>query len=307
LAAMLKNDREPEIREAALRALAAINYENMGQAIEQALSDREKSVRVVGLDLVGSMDIQKDLTVTLLSDVIESKTTEEKQAALVTLGTLPIDNTKPVFDRLLDRMDKGNLPAEIHLELTEAVKASNSEPLIAKIDEIRSRLSPETLDEAFYDAMYGGDPERGSGIVFRHQTAQCMRCHSYNDYGGNAGPRLNAIGAKLSRQELLEALIDPGKRLAPGYGFVTIALKDGKTFSGIIQEENDVSLALKIGSRADTVIRQDDIDKKTYAPSSMPDMKNFLTKREIRDLVSFLATLKEDEMMSRQSEEGHGE
>jgi hypothetical protein len=40
----------------------------------------------------------------------------------------------------------------------------------------------------------------------------------------------------------------------------------------------------------------------------MPDMKNFLTKREIRDLVSFLATLKDEEVSSRRNEEsGHGE
>ncbi|MDT0651113.1 phage integrase SAM-like domain-containing protein [Autumnicola edwardsiae] len=46
------------------------------------------------------------------------------------------------------------------------------------------------------------------------------------------------------------------------------------------------------------------------SPSSMPDMRNLLTEREIRDLVSYLATLKEDEMNAGKLQEEfftHGE
>ena len=113
--------------------------------------------------------------------------------------------------------------------------------------------------------------------------------------GGGAGPPINGIADKLSRQQLLEAMIEPSKRLAPGFGVVTLDLDNGKKISGVLGEETDTSLTLKMGNRPDTVIRKSNILDRISAPSSMPDMKNLLTRREIRDLVSFLATLKEEE------------
>ena len=121
-----------------------------------------------------------------------------------------------------------------------------------------------------------------------------MKCHSYDDRGGNAGPRLNGVATRLSREQLLEALISPGARLAPGFGMVSIEKKDGKTVSGILIEDNKTSLVLKLGDQPNQVIPKDQVVKRTDSPSSMPDMKTILSKKEIRDVVSFLATLKED-------------
>ncbi len=50
-----------------------------------------------------------------------------------------------------------------------------------------------------------------------------MRCHSYDDMGGNAGPRLNGVASRITRPQILEALIKPSARLAPGFGVVTLA------------------------------------------------------------------------------------
>ncbi|CAN5248185.1 c-type cytochrome [soil metagenome] len=309
LFAVLKNDSQPDVREAALRSLALMNYDQMDQAIEQALSDRQKNVRVAGLDLIADLEMAEDLRVSLLQDVINTRTTEEKQAALVTLGTVPVESSRPVLENLLTRIENEKLPPEIQLELSEAITAANDPTLMARLEAFHKSQSPDAVLASYHDALYGGDADRGRDIVFRHQTAQCMRCHSYNDYGGNAGPRLNGIAAKLSRPELLEALIDPSKRIAPGFGVVIVDLQDGKTVSGILMEENEMSLSLKVGSKPDTVINKDQVEKRINAASSMPDMKLFLTKREIRDLVSFLSTLKKDEMQpsARSEEDGHGE
>ena len=75
---------------------------------------------------------------------------------------------------------------------------------------------------------------------------------------------------------------------------ITVDLKDGGKVSGILQEEKPDFLKIKIGSKPDTVIQSTAIAKKTYAASSMPPMRTLLSKKEIRDVVSFLATMKED-------------
>jgi putative heme-binding domain-containing protein len=93
---------------------------------------------------------------------------------------------------------------------------------------------------------------------------------------------------------MLEALITPGARLSPGYGMVSLELKDGKKLSGILEKETETSIILKIGSEPLQVIQKNQVAKRINSASSMPDMKQILSKREIRDVVSFLATLKEN-------------
>lgn len=290
----LQNDKTSEIRVEALRALAALNDKQIGKAIETALADKEKPVRVAALDLIGKTTMPKEQMVAQLTDVVKTHSSEEKQAALVTLGKLPIANTKPLFDQLLTDLAAGKIPVEVTLELDEAIQETKSPQLIARHKEILAKQSPDAAMASYQASLFGGEPDKGRRIFFRHQTAQCIRCHSYDDLGGNAGPRLNGVASRLTRQQLLEAVINPSARLAPGYGTATVELKDGKTISGIVEQENDKEMIIKSGDDPSKTIRKDQIAKSTYAPSSMPDMKYLLTKREIRDVVSFLATLKDD-------------
>jgi putative heme-binding domain-containing protein len=294
LLTLLKNDNKAEVRVEALRALVSLEDEQVAQAIRHALSDKEKMVRVAGLDLLQKMNISKELMVNLLSKVITTKTMEEKQAALLTLGKLPVENSQKFFNKLLNKMAGGKLAPDIYLELGEAIDSTRSPQLIARYKNISAKLSPDELVSSYAGSLMGGDADRGRNIFFTNQTSQCIKCHSYDDRGGNAGPRLNGVAKKLTRPQLLEALISPGARLAPGYGVVTVDLKNGKTLSGILQKENNTSLILKVGDQPNEVIRKDQITKRINGASSMPDMKFILSKKEIRDLVSFLSTLKED-------------
>lgn len=291
---LLKRDQQATVRVEAIKALAFMQDEQIGQAIQQALSDKDKTVRIAGIDLIERLNISKDLMVSLLSQVINTKTIEEKQAALLTLGNLPVEHSGKVFDGLLQQMSKGNLSPDVYLELGEAIDSTNSTQLMAKYKEIGSGLSPDESAASYAGSLYGGDAERGKNIFFRNQEAQCVRCHSYDDMGGNAGPRLNGVAARLTRPQILEALINPSARLAPGFGMVTLNLKDGKTVSGLLQAENSTSLTIRVSGRQNEVIRKEQIVKKINAASSMPEMRYILSKKEIRDMVSFLSTLKED-------------
>jgi putative heme-binding domain-containing protein len=289
----LKIDTDASVRKETLKALALIEDKKIAQAITLAMTDKEKNVRVTALDLLPKMNLSKELMVVLLKDVINTKTIEEKQAALSTLGNLPLTYTETVFNELLLKLENKKLPPAINLELSDAIDQTGSKTLKAKFKNILVSATPDTLQAAFEGALYGGDRERGRRIFYSNQTAQCMRCHSYGDQGGNAGPRLNGVAKRLSREQLLEALIKPSARLAPGYGTLTVALKNGKTISGVLQKEQADFVTLKIGNKPDTIIQQLDIAKRTAGSSSMPPMGLLLTKKEVRDIVSFLATLEE--------------
>ena len=116
------------------------------------------------------------------------------------------------------------------------------------------------------DCLEGGDPERGQAIAFRNSTAQCMKCHAYDDYGGNAGPRLNGVGSRLSRAQILESLILPSAQLAPGYGTVILAMKDGRKISGVLQAEDEQQLTVQVGNQEPVVLPKDEIATRTQCP-----------------------------------------
>jgi quinoprotein glucose dehydrogenase len=289
----LKTDSDPIVREEALKSLALIADKNIGQGIQIGLNDKMKNVRATALDLLPGMNLSTDLMISLLNDVIATKTIEEKQAALVTLGNLPLANSQSLFEKLILQLENKKLPAEVTLELAEAIDKTGSQALKQKLKLVTQKSSADTLKASYAGALFGGNSARGERIFYSHQSAQCIRCHSYGDYGGNAGPRLNGVASRLTREQLLEALINPSARLAPGYGMITLELANGKKLSGILQEEKPEYVKLKIGTRPDTTIQQASITKRNYMASSMPPMRTILTKKEIRDVVSFLSTIKD--------------
>ncbi len=288
----LKTDPSTEVRIEALHALAIIKDKQIDEAIKIALSDKEKNVRVVGLDLLASMDVSKELMTQLLTDVINNRTVEEKQAAITTLGTLPVSYTEKVFNQLLINLEAKKLPVEVQLELADAIEATKSKSLIERLKKLSIIPQGDSLKTAYAGSLLGGDSKKGEGIFWSHQTAQCVRCHSYNDYGGTAGPRLNGVASRLTREQILESLIQPSARIATGFGNVTLELKNNKKISGILQQEKPEGFVLKVGDKPDTLINKIDVVKRMNSASSMPPMNLLLTKKEIRDVVSFLSTLK---------------
>lgn len=292
LASLLKKDPDSGVRIAALEALSNLKSEHMADAIKQALSDKEKSVRVVGIDLLGKTPLPTELMVDLLANVINTRSTEEKQAALLTLGNMPAGAAQvAVFGQQLDKMSKGELSPDILIELSEAIDSTRSVALKTRYEELSAKLSPDASLAAYAGSLYGGNPEKGRGIFFRNQAAQCIRCHAIDDYGGNAGPRLNEVSSRLTRPQLLEALINPSARLAPGFAMVTLKMKDGTMRSGVLMEENGATLVIKTGDGPGESIPKNLVEKRINASSSMPDMKQVLSKKEIRDVVSFLSNL----------------
>lgn len=291
LMTLLKNDNDAAVRKEALKTLASLNDSRMDEAIRLAVTDKDKSVRVAGIDLITKLAIPKELMVSLLSDVINTKTVEEKQAALLALGKTPSRYSEKTFEGLLQQMAEGRLSPAMYLELAEAIDSAGSAALSTKYQTISKGLSPDSLVSAYAGSLTGGDVQRGERIFYSNQSAQCIRCHSYHDAGGNAGPRLDGVASRLTRSQILESLINPGARLAPGFGMVTLELKNGNKVTGILNNETNQSITVRVGDKED-VIQKSQVLKRTNAASSMPDMKAILSKKQIRDLVSFLSEMK---------------
>jgi len=130
-------------------------------------------------------------------------------------------------------------------------------------------------------------------VAIDNPAAECTRCHSVPARPGDVGPNLRHIGATLSREQLLEALIEPNARIAPGYGTVGVTLKDGTRVDGTLREETATDVVLQVGTPpVDRRIAKTEIAQRTNPVSAMPPFGLILKPRDIRDLVEFLTTLK---------------
>ena len=294
LLAKLKSDPSDPVKVQALNSLVAMNASNLGEAITVAMNSNSQSVRVAGLGLLAQTSLPNDQKVTLLTDIIQKRTNPEKQTALLTLGALEGSKDLPVWKSILADFEAGKLPDATWIELEEAIAATKSPELQAKFTSLLDAKAGEESWKKFAGALAEGNVRQGRRIFFENQTAQCIRCHAYDDMGGNAGPALDGIGNTLSREELLIALVDPSKRLSPGFGFVTVELNSGEKVTGTQMSEDSGSLTVKVGTE-DKVISKKDIKSSQMAASSMPNMGDLLSKREIRDLVSYLSTLRRTE------------
>jgi putative heme-binding domain-containing protein len=91
----------------------------------------------------------------------------------------------------------------------------------------------------------------------------------------------------------LESLLDPSARIAEGYATVSLTLNGGETLDGLLLQERDGRLRLRLISGEVRTVPSADIATRSAHPQSvMPPMGEVLSPRELRDLVAFLASWK---------------
>jgi quinoprotein glucose dehydrogenase len=108
------------------------------------------------------------------------------------------------------------------------------------------------------------------------------------------GPDLAGIGSKQNREYLLESIVDPNKQIAKGYETAVLTLTSGQVVTGIVKAETAKELQLMTVEGKLVTVPRDKIDERQSGKSAMPeDVIKSLSKTELRDLVEFLAGLKE--------------
>lgn len=295
LLASLKSDPSVETKIQALTALKAMNSQLLGEGIQVALASKEYPIRVQGLALLGETDLPKEQKVALLSDVILTQTNVEKQSALLALGGLEGSSEFPVWSRILSDFENDNIAQPVWVELEEAIELTGSPELKSQFNDMLAEKAGEEKWRMFAGALAQGNAQLGESVFLENQTAQCIRCHAYDDMGGNAGPILSGVGKRLSREELLISLIEPSARIAPGFGQVSIELQSGDKISGTFISDTEEGIRYVNENKQEMLVAKSEIKTSSLSPSSMPPMGTLLSKREIRDLVTYLSTLTRSE------------
>ena len=93
---------------------------------------------------------------------------------------------------------------------------------------------------------------------------------------------------------MLEAILDPNKTIAEGYGTVVVVTEDGLQKQGVLQKETDEYIQLMDADGKLFIVPKAEILEREAGRSAMPeDLTKELTLFELRDLLAFLQSLKE--------------
>ena len=291
LVARLRQDGAAPVRVAALRALQAIGGTQADEAIRLALADADASVRMTAIGAMETMPLPDAAKVAHLRGLVASQTASvgEKQSAIGVLGKLSSPAARTEVDALVASLNAGSLPSALQLDVIEAAQKTSSS--VAKLARVQKATpSPDQPALLYPEALAtGGSVTAGRQVVMQHPAAQCVRCHTVAGGTANVGPPLTGIGSRMSRAEIVQSLLDPNARIAPGFGVVSLTLKSGEKIDGVLKAETPASLTIAL-EKGERIVPTAQIATRSAAASAMPPMGALLQPRQIRDVVEFLAT-----------------
>ena len=107
-----------------------------------------------------------------LATLFGSGSTAEKQGVLEVLGALKSPESRQALQGYVEQLNAGTLPAELQVDLLDAVQADGSEALAKGLETYRTAKRADTLVQAFAEALTkGGDfrtrPARASPTTRR--------------------------------------------------------------------------------------------------------------------------------------------
>ena len=275
-----------ELRVEALRQLAATKVPADAALTKLVRSDAPMTVRVEAARALASSE-----SVNLARDLLKDWAATPKPVQLELVNVFA--GRKPWATAMLDAMKAGKLDRALVTDNTILrVQGFNDAGLNALIEAAwgRTRTTPadllKTIDKMRGELNVGTASFAKGKAVFE---AQCMKCHQFEGRGQNVGPLLD--GAARDIEYLLANIIDPNRVIGAPY-FLRIAnTLDGRVEQGLLAEEDELSITLKVENGVLKRLKKADLDGpvKVVEKSMMPEgLTSAMTTQDFRDLVRYV-------------------
>lgn len=187
------------------------------------------------------------------------------------------------------RVDPSSIPT-VKLKQVAAYKDPALDALVRKHWGAIAEGTPEerlaTVRRLNNDLRAGkGDPAAGKRLYLQH----CGGCHKLHGEGGSLGMDLTAAN-RADRYSLLTHIVDPSAFIRKEYMTLRVRLRDGRTVSGLVQEQSAGGLTLVDHNHRATRIQRAEISTEEESPVSvMPEgIIEKLTPQQLRDLFAHL-------------------
>ena len=195
-----------------------------------------------------------------------------------------------------DAFQAGTLASE-NLQAQEFLDEylARQRPGLAAVKPLKAALDSDNSEDIrnySYAAleMLAGNVENGKAVFGR----VCANCHKVGSKGYEFGPNLSDVGKRLKRRELIEAIIEPSKKVDPKYVTTTVLTADGLPITGFVINKEEDSFTLALPEGIQKTFTSDDIDEVFETKqSSMPEnLGSTISPAEFLDVVEFLSSLK---------------
>jgi putative heme-binding domain-containing protein len=135
-----------------------------------------------------------------------------------------------------------------------------------------------------------GDAAKGNALF---QSTRCGDCHRVGETGSRLGPDLSDIGNRRTPDALERAIVAPDAEVLPEDRFVRLVTKEGASVNGRLLNQDAFSIQLinaeeQLKSYQKSNLREYAILEKGL----MPSFEGRLTREQVADIVSYLASLK---------------
>jgi quinoprotein glucose dehydrogenase len=294
-------DQRPTLRANALRALA-----QLAPPLAVALAKEVKFVPTTALlpaalEVLAKLDPQGSIA--KFVEATGSRDMAVRQLAWDILASHDHPQAKEAILAGMKQYLDGSLAADVHLNVIEAADGKLGDDLNLALAEHAKTLAEADSLGPWLTSLEGGDADRGAKIFHEKTEVSCLRCHKVDRAGGEVGPNLTVIGKQRDRRYLLESICLPDAQIAKGFETAVIANDFGQVFTGIVKSENDDYVELIQNDGSQQRIFLDEIVARRKGKSSMPaDLLKSLSRRELRDLVAYLASLQIDPRAEEETE-----
>ncbi|MEZ6127661.1 MAG: discoidin domain-containing protein [Planctomycetaceae bacterium] len=166
------------------------------------------------------------------------------------------------------------------IELPKADPANPNQIANMNVSEVIAKVMPME-----------GNPATGQQL-FRIQS--CVNCHTFANGQQPKGPHLVDIGKRYRKDELLESILDPSKKIAQGFDTWTFVTDTGKTFTGFVVLESAETITLRQNDGLSRELQQDNVDDRVKQEVSMmpKGVVGNLTPGQLADLIAYLQSLR---------------
>jgi putative heme-binding domain-containing protein len=138
-----------------------------------------------------------------------------------------------------------------------------------------------------------GDATQGA-TIFRRENVGCIKCHQVRTEGREVGPALTEIGNKLTKEAMLEAILDPSAGISFGFEAWQVQLKSGDDAYGLKVNETPEEIAIKDINGIVTRYKKSEIAAMQQSKTSiMPTgLQMTMSTQELVDLLEYLSSLR---------------
>lgn len=272
---------EPALRDTIALHLAKAKLPEDRAKLVESLSSIQPDVVEAAASGLLSMRVEptKDDLETLVDAFRQSTTAANLVQSRITLSKLLTKWTKLSL-QATDEKDAAKLLAAWREELAKPF------PELAKrlVDGLQT--SPEAWQKRLAAIDWSmGQADRGR---VSYEKRQCIRCHAGSS---PLGPDLKGVAQRFSRNDLLAAIIDPNKEVAPLYQTTIVETASGTSVHGIIVYESPDATMVKVSP--DNTVRiagQEIVAMRKSRQSLMPvGLLNEIGDQELADLFAFIA------------------